>query len=199
MVTALDFDPRFQWELTSGTFYCSQSVNCGPTGSTQQADAYGHRRGTRKFNIERTRTNAGVPACRPTSADEQTSMLDMRGTAAELVYIDTIRQLNLLLDTDFRRPIGIGVLMSRMTAKTRGHSFEGWHRITLLGRKQKWSWRARRRVWGYIYTDPNFSPPGGYRADPDKGHRWISQAALRYAFIENSPRWAIVPRRKMAA
>ena len=196
---ALDYEPRYQWESSSGTFYCSQCYNCGPTGSTQQSDAYRGRKGARKFLIERTRTGAGVAPCRPTDVNEQVRMLEWHRIPASAVQIDTIRQLNLLLGDGYRRPVGIGVLMSRMTAATRGHSFLGWHRITILGRKRKFSWKKRRWINGYLYTDPNFSPPGGARPDPKKGRRWISQAALRYAYIMNTPRWAIVPDHYMPA
>lgn len=187
--TDMDNPPRFQWESSSGTFECSQAVNCGPTGSTQQAD---YKRNDR-FPIERTRTNAGVAPCRPTNAWEQAAMLTKRGWPATVREIDSLSQLDALVGYHGKRPVGIGVLMGRMSAKTRGHAFLGWHRITILKRHRKFIWSKMQWVGGYYYTDPNFSPPGGYRPDPKRGHRWISRAALRYAFIRNSPRYAIVP------
>jgi hypothetical protein len=193
MVTSMNVlthKPRYQWEASSGTFDCSQSVNCGPTGSTQQADYY--RDAT--FPIEATRTRAGVARCRPTNAWEQVAMLEARGVKAEVVEIASLKQLDALVRYG-RRPVGIGVLMSRMTAATRGHSFLGWHRITILRRAPRI--RNGRRVGGYVYTDPNFNP--AYRPDPMKGHRWISRAELRHAFIDNSPRYAIVPTHRKAA
>lgn len=188
MPGCLNWTPRFQWEGSSGTFACSQSVNCGPTGSTQQCD-YKRQPPGGKFGIEDTRTRAGVARCRPTNAWEQVAMLEARGIPAKVVEIDSMDQLDALLGDDDRRPVGIGVQMSRMTAATRGHDFLGWHRITILAKRKRLRNGKRRR--GYIYTDPNFNSQ--YRPDPRKGHRWISRHELRYAFIENSPRYAIVP------
>lgn len=190
--TTLDNPPRFQWEISSGTFDCSQSVNCGPTGSTQQADFYRDR----EFPIERTRIRADVSRCRPTNAWEQVEMLRKRDVPADVAEIDSLAELDALLGKGKRRPVGIGVLMSRMTAETRGHPFLGWHRITILCKARRR--RNGRYVYGYIYTDPNFSPPGGYRPDPRKGHRFIRRGELRYAFIDNSPRYAIVPHNRKA-
>ena len=108
------------------------------------------------------------------------------------VVIKTLKQLDVALgNKPFRKPVGIGVLMSRLSAKTRGHSFLGWHRITILKRAKR-----RRRgkiIRGYIYTDPNF---GSHRPDPQKGHRFIRRGELRRAFIENQPAIAIVPHHK---
>lgn len=183
------YKPRFQWESSSGTFDCSQSVNCGPTGSTQQADYFRDM----DFPIEGTRIRAGVPPCVPTSAGQQAQMLVRRNVDAYAAEIASLHALDLLL-ADGHRPIGIGVLMSRLHAETRGHPFLGWHRITIL--KQARRWIGGRLRNGYIYTDPNFSPIGGYRPDPKKGHRFITRWELNHAFIENSPRYGIIPKRR---
>lgn len=190
--------PRFQFEPSSGTPDYSQKNNCGPTGSTQQADFYRDRSRDNRFGIERTRTLAGVARGTPTSAWDQAEMLEVRGVSADVRQIDSLEQLDGFVGYG-QRPVGIGVLMSRVTARTRGHSFLGWHRITILRRKRRFVWRRMRWIRGYIYTDPNFSALNGYRPDPKKGHRWISRAALRYAFINNSPRYAIVPTRQKAS
>ena len=183
--------PRFQWEKSSGNPSCSQSVNCGPTGSVQQVDFYRDR----KYPIERSRIRAGIGRCRPTNAWEQAEILRSRGVPAEVVAIQSLDQLDKLLGArPFRRPVGIGVQMVRMSAATRGHAFLGWHRITILAKATRKINGRRRR--GYIYTDPNFSPPGGHRPDPKKGHRFIRRGELRYAYIENAPCYAIVPERR---
>lgn len=195
MATSMDVlkhRPRFQWEDSSGSPECSQMFNCGPTGTTQQADYYRNE----TYPIERTRTRPGVAPCRPTNAWEQVEMLEARQVPAEVVVIDSLAEFDALVGTG-RRPVGIGVLCSRMTARTRGHPFLGWHRITILRRKARFSWRRRRWMHGYIYTDPNFNP--AYRPDPKKGHRWISRSELKYVFIANSPRYAIVPTHRKAA
>jgi hypothetical protein len=181
------YRPRFQWEDSSGSFDCSQSNNCGPTGTTQQADYYLDRH----FGIEDTRVMAAA-RCVPTTAWEQAQMFGHRtGIPAAVVNITDISQLDKLVNK--YRPVGIGVLMSRFTARTRGHPFLGWHRITLLRHARRTRDGVSRR--GFVYTDPNFSPPGGIRPDPYKGHRWVSRRELEYAFVLNSPAYAIVPER----
>ena len=198
--------PRFQWEQSSGTPSKSQAFNCGPTGSTQQADFY-QDRGTREskpyYGIEGSRLLAGVSQGRPTNAWEQANMLDRRGVPATVLFLDRLADLDLLLGTHGRRPIGIGVDMSRLTARTRGHTFLGMHRLTIL--KPARRRRKRDGVWkmvrGYVYTDPNFNPQ--WRPDPKKGHRWISRAELRHAWVLDPnpahPMVAIVPDKRKGA
>lgn len=186
---ATDYPPRFQFEASSGSLYLSQVYNCGPTGAAQQVDYYMGRPGTTK--IEALRAAAGVPRGVPTSAWQQAQMLNVMGVPAKVVEVQTIDQLDRMLGYG-DRPIGIGVLMSRLRASTRGHTFTGWHRLTLLRRSR----RKVNGIWrrGYIYTDPNFRPPGsGYREDPMKGLRFINRRELERAFVDYSPAYAIVP------
>lgn len=191
------YRPRFQWEQSSGTFDNSQSNNCGPTGASQQADYYASRDSNpRHFAIEKTRRLVSPPGV-PTSAWDQAQMFTRRtGIGCSVVTIESIFQLENLLND--HRPVGIGILMSRLTARTRGHSFLGWHRVTLLAKRRRWRMtsagpRLRR---GFLYTDPNFHPKGtGYREDPKHGHRWISRRELDYAYVQNFPAYAIVPDR----
>lgn len=185
-----DYPPRFQFEPSSGTLYRSQVWNCGPTGAAQQIDYYLSRKGG-GTGIEALRGTAGVAASTPTSAWDQMRMLQAKGIPAAVVEIQSMDQLEKLVGYG-ERPVGIGILMSRLRASTRGHDFLGWHRVTILRRKF-------RRVGGrgFLYTDPNFRPPGsGFREDPQKGHRWISRNELERAFVQNSPAYAIVPLRK---
>lgn len=192
------YAPRFQWEASSGTFDCSQSNNCGPTGSTQQDDYYlGSGDNVVRFGIEDTRVLA-ADRCRSTNAWEQAEMLVKRGVPAKVANITSIEELATLVG-DGHRPVGIGVLMSRLTAKTRGHDFLGWHRVTILANRKRYDAVVGKRVRGFTYTDPNFHPTGsGYREDPKKGHRWVSRRELDYAFVQNSPAYAIVPERAKA-
>ena len=186
---ATDYPPRFQFEPSSGSLYSSQVWNCGPTGAAQQIDYYLGRLGTTK--IEALRWATGTPSGQPTSAWDQAEKLMVKGIPAAVVTIDSMEQLDKLLGYGYR-PIGIGVQMSRFRASTRGHDFLGWHRITLLRRRARKINGIVRR--GYLYTDPNFRPPGsGFREDPLKGHRWVNRRELEYAFLGNSPRYAIVP------
>lgn len=186
---ATDYPPRFQFEPSSGSLTRSQVWNCGPTGAAQQIDYYRSRSGG-GTRIEHLRDVIGIAHSTPTNAWEQAEMLTAFGIPAAVVEISTLEQLDKLLGYG-DRPIGIGIQMSRLRASTRGHTFLGWHRVTLLTRRARTVNGVRRH--GYLYTDPNFSPPGGYRADPQKGHRWISRRELNYAFIENFPSYAIVP------
>lgn len=189
--STLQPQPRFQFEQSSGTPSKSQIFNCGPTGSSQQADFYNNR-GNRErpyYGIEATRLMAGVPQGRPTNAWEQADMCDRRGVPASAVWISSLVELDHLLGEGGRRPIGMGWLMSRLTAHTRGHSFLGWHRVTVLKGGRRWNWRRMRFVLGYIYTDPNFNPV--WRPDPKKGHRFISRAELRHVLDIGT--WSIVP------
>ena len=187
---ARDYKPRFQFESSSGTLQLSQVNNCGPTGAAQQIDYYlGRKTGTTL--IEPLRAAIGKERGTPTSAWDQMNMLAVKGIPASVISFTTMRQLNRLLGWNGDRPIGIGIMMSRLKPSTRGHSFLGWHRVTLLKRARRIV-NGKRRL-GYLYTDPNFSPPGGYRPDPRKGHRFVTQAELKYAWLENPAALGIVP------
>lgn len=191
-----DYPARFQFEWSSGALYSCQVWNCGPTGAAQQIDYYRGRK-TGSTHIDNLRMQSATPHGGPTSAWDQVQMLQANGIPAQVVSITSIEQLEKLLGYG-NRPIGIGVQMSRMRARTRGHDFLGWHRITLLRRKG----RKRNGIYrrGFLYTDPNFRPPGsGWREDPHKGKRWISRQELEQAFVFNSPAYAIVPLKRKGA
>lgn len=186
---ATEYPPRFQFEPSSGSLYRSQVFNCGPTGAAQQIDYYLGRTGG-GTGIEHLRDVTRTPHGEPTNAWQQAEMLTAMGVPAAVVEIGSMDQLDKLLGYG-DRPIGIGIEMVRVRASTRGHDFLGWHRITLLTRRRRTINGIKRR--GYIYTDPNFSPPGGVRPDPQHGARWINRRELEYAFLENNPSYAIVP------
>lgn len=190
---ARTYQPRFQFEPSSGTLNLSQTNNCGPTGAAQQIDYYLNRRNG-ETAIEPLRAAIGKERGTPTSAWDQMAMLNAKGIPASVISFTSMRQLNRLLGWDGDRPIGIGIMMSRLKPSTRGHSFLGWHRITLIKRARRL--RDGKRRLGYLYTDPNFSPPGGHRPDPKKGHRFITQWELRYAWLENPAALGIVPNRR---
>ena len=191
---ATDYRPRFQFEPSSGTLYSCQVWNCGPTGAAQQVDYYlGRHKG--QTDIDALRNASGTPHNGPTSAWDQARMLAVKGIPASVIEINSIGQLEKLLGYG-DRPIGIGILMSRLRASTRGHDFLGWHRITLLTRKGK-KFAPGRITRGFLYTDPNFRPRGsGWREDPAKGHRWISRNELERAFVNHLPAYAIVPNKR---
>lgn len=186
---ATDYPPRFQFEPSSGTLYSCQVWNCGPTGAAQQIDYYKGRKGTTQ--IDALRNISGAQHGTPTSAYHQAQMLTNSGIPAQVVVIESMEQLDKLLGWG-DRPIGIGILMSRLRASTRGHDFLGWHRVTLLRRGYRTINGIRRR--GYVYTDPNFRPPGSsFRTDPMRGRRWINRNELERAFLGMPPAYAIVP------
>ena len=188
------YRPRFQWDESSGSPDWSQKYNCGPAGATQQADYWEDKH----FGIEQTRLLAAGRG-RPTTMGEQAAMFYRRtGVGAAVVSLRRMGHLDNLLNR--RRPVGLAVICGRMRARTRGHPFTGSHRITLLKKERRRVRRNGRRVWraGYVYTDPNFSPPGGHRPDPKRGHRWISRRELDYVlFGRGAPAYAlaVVPER----
>ena len=190
---ARNSQPRFQFEPSSGSLQFSQTNNCGPTGAAQQIDYYLGRK-TSLTAIEPLRAAIGKDRGTPTSAWDQMNMLIAKGIPASVISFTSMQQLNRLLGWNGDRPIGIGIMMSRLKPSTRGHSFLGWHRVTLLKRARRLV-NGRRRL-GYLYTDPNFSPPGGHRPDPKKGHRFVTQTELKYAWLENPAALGIVPNRR---
>ena len=180
--SALISPARYQWESSSGTFVASQSNNCGPASMTKIADFYRDS----KFGIEATRRLA-APCCRGTSPGEQSAMLRARGVQNGIYSISSLTQIRNLVGTAGRRPIGIGVYCARVPSAYRGHSFLGWHSIVVM------AWGYKNGVRGFWIMDPNFSPPGGSRPDPYGGKRFYPDWVMQYAFIDYSPRYAIVP------
>ena len=170
---------RQQWEENSKP---SQAENCGPTCVTQIANFY--RDGV-YMKIEATRRLVAPPQT-PTTAWQQAQMLTKRGVPATVREIDSVAQLHGLVDSG-RRPVVIGVLMSRVPASVRDHPFLGWHAILVLGRA------VVNGVVGFWVTDPNFSPPGGIRPDVDKGRKFYPDWVIQEAYINYAPRYSVVP------
>lgn len=179
---AADCPGRFQWDETSGSFFASQSNNCGPTSVTKIADFYKDTR----FSIENTRRSS-VGCCVPTTCSQQALMLSRRNVPAKAMWIDNKFQLDDLIGWSGRRPIVIGIQMSRVPTYIKDHPFDGWHAVTVMKRVE------RNGVKGYLVNDPNFSPPGGYRPDPDHGKKFYPEWAMDYAYLQNYIRWSVVP------
>lgn len=169
---------RFQWELNSKP---SQAQNCGPSCITQIAQFYNDR----WYGIETTRRLV-TPCCIPTNSWEQRDMLIRRGVPCAVRQIDTLAELHGLVDSG-RRPVLLGLEMSRVPASVRGHPFMGWHALTFLTRA------IVQGQNGFWVTDPNFSPPGGIRPDPQHGTRFYSDGVMQWAFFSNNPRYGVVP------
>lgn len=185
-LTAVESPPRFQFEENSGTLWASQTNNCGVACATKIACFYNNT----WYSIETTRRLV-MECCVPTTGYQQALMLQARGVPAEPVWIDSLTQLDQLLGDDGTRPIIIGVQMSRVPASVRDHPFLGWHAICLLS-----TVTLMDGTRGYWVMDPNFSPKGGHRPDPDNGVKFYSRSVLYYAYIQNSIRWAVVPNRR---
>jgi len=182
VLRATDAKKRQQWEKSSGTPNASQSNNCGPTCITFIAGFY---RDDYNIGIEPTR-RAITGCCAPTNSAQQTEMLIARGVPAASIWIDALSQLDNIV-TGGTHPIVIGVQMSRVPASVRDHPFLGWHALVVMDTAIK------DGIPGYWIMDPNFSPPGGYRPDPDHGKKFYSRRIMEYAYIQNSIRRGIAP------
>lgn len=180
---SLQAPPRFQFEANSGSTYQSQVYNCGPSCATFIAGFYNDS----WYQIETTRRLV-TGCCDPTTAHEQAQMLTERGVQADVQAIESMGELDTVL-ADGMRPIVMGIQMSRVPASVRDHNFTGWHAVTILRKARNAMGKS-----GYIVMDPNFSPPGGYRPDPDRGHKFYSREVMYYAVMQNFQQWAVVPR-----
>lgn len=188
--SAIESPPRYQWESNSGSAWESQSNNCGPASVTKIAAFYTNNN---LLGIENTRRLV-TACCVPTNVLQQTQMLTKRGVPALSGWMNSLQQLDETVGWDGTRPIVVGIEMSRVPAGVRDHPFLGWHAVVVLC-------RAKRvfngvEVEGYLVNDPNFSPAGGYRPDPDKGKKFYSRSVMQYAYIQGYPRWAVIPNKK---
>jgi len=189
---AISAPPRFQWEVNS---QYSQSWNCGPTSVTRIACFY---RDT-WYGIEATRKTIagmgpynvngeqyyGAPARTPTNAWQQADMLTKRGVPASVRQIQSLDEMHGLVDSG-KRPIVVGIEMSRVDPIVRGHNFTGWHAVVILGPA------FVNGMKGVYINDPNFAV-SGWGSDPTRGRRFYSDAVLQGAWIHNTPRYCVVP------
>lgn len=175
--SAITATKRFQFDKTSGSLEYSQRYNCGPTCVSMVAGFYNDN----TPGIEATRRLAAAPG-RPTTYYEQRDMLIRRGVPATFIQLSTLQQIRNIVGSG-RRPIVIGVEMWKVPWYVRDHPFLGWHAVVILGVASG----------GFWVNDPNFSPAGGSRPDPDRGKKFWPDWVMQAAFINanNSP--AIVP------
>jgi len=157
---------RYQWEANSAP---SQSANCGPACVTKIAQFYKDT----YYEIEATR-KLGAPPLVATTAAQQLVMLIKRGVPASLRSVKTLNELHGLVDLG-RRPSIIGVVMSRVPPVFRDHAFPDMHALCVTAGE------TRNGVRGFWINDPNFSPPGGIRPDPDGGRKWYPDSILQAA------------------
>lgn len=179
-VEAIEAKPRYQWEDDSAP---SQSDNCGPT-CVAHILGYYHDNVPGIEHVRRTVTTC----CHPCTYQQQADMLTAGGVPATCVNIDSLAELDDLLDSQ-RRPVILALYMANIPYSIRGHVFTGWHAVVC--RKKV----TRNGVVGYLINDPNFSPPGGVRTDPTDGERFYPAWVLQQGFINYYQHWAIVPNR----
>ena len=170
---------RFQWESSAAP---SQAYNCGPACVTKIAQFYKDT----WYGIQATRRLATADLYRGTSANEQQRMLALRGISCFVTSIDSLYELHSLVDSG-RRPVLIGMNFARVPWTYADHPFRGWHAVTVL------SGGYLSGARGFWINDPNFSPPGGHRTDPDGGRKWYPDWVIQQALLNNYPRWAVVP------
>ena len=127
----------------------------------------------------------GAPAQTATNAWQQADMLTKRGVPATVRQISSLDEMHGLVDSG-RRPIVVGIEMSRVDPIVRGHNFTGWHAVVFVGPAYVNGLR------GVYVNDPNFAV-SGWGSDPTRGRRFYSDALLQGAWIQNSPRYCVVP------
>lgn len=190
MVTyATQSTKRFQWE--SSSLY-SQAYNCGPTCVAFIIGYYLGWRGIEArrssiagwgpYNVSGVGTVYGAPARTPTTAWQQRDMLIRGGVGASVRTLNGLTELHSLVDSN-RRPLILGIQMSRVPANFRDHSFLGWHAVVVMSG----GWRDGTH--GFWVNDPNFAPG----QDPDGGMKWYPDWVMQQAWANNSPRYAVVP------
>lgn len=165
--------PRRQWEANSSP---NQPYNCGPTSVSFVADFY--RDAT--FGIEATRDLGAVHNGDGTSGAEQAVMLAKRGVPCANRAV-TLAELKKTIGGGLR-PVVIGMLMSRVPAAIRGHSFTGVHAVV-----------ARQNAvvsgqTGVLIMDPNFGY--GHSVDSTNGARFYPDSIVAGAMAGYT---AVVP------
>lgn len=176
---AREVKPRSQFESSSGSLWYSQVYNCGVVAATLIGQFY---KNLTWLAIETTRTLAGVARGRPTTYDEQRRMVVARGVGASVRLIDSVATLRALVGRG-ERPVSIGVLMSRVPASIRGHSFLGWHSWLIVDAP----------AGGFWYYESNLP------VDSTAKMRWCPDATMKYAYIDEAGvAVAVVPYDKKA-
>lgn len=177
---------RYQWEADSTDSPRpdpgNAPFNCGPASVAKIIEFY---RDT-NVNVNAVRRSSGVGDLRPTNVSQQKVMLEKYGVSCDIASL-TLAQVKSAISSG-RRPILVGMLMSRVPASMRDHPFLGAHAVVLLANQ------TRNGVSGILVMDPNFSPRTG-RLDPDKGVKFYTDAVVSYAMASTATqRWCVVPR-----
>jgi hypothetical protein len=184
---ALQAPNRQQWEASSAF---SQSWNCGLASAAFISGFYRDVR----YGIEYGRTliagmgpyyvngvvTYGAPPKTATTAWQQRDILVRRGVPSTVRYLDSIAELHSIVGSG-RRPVIVGILMSRVPGAVRGHSFLGWHAVVVICT----GWL--NGVKGFWVMDPNFA------AGSSGSRRFYSNDVMQWAWAANAPRWCVVP------
>ena len=157
----------------------SAPSNCGPTCVNFIAQYYRNV----LLSIYQTRTLVVSNPYRGTSANEQQLMLIRRGVPANVIQ-PTVAEMHKLVSSG-RRPIIVGLDMSKVPLEMAGHPFRGMHAVVL----------RHNRAGGFDVLDPNFSRK--IRPDPTNGHRFYSDSVIARAFVarqgSTARGWGIAP------
>lgn len=178
----LDCPTRYQWDADSRLPLPDPGTapgNCGMTCAAHVGQYY-----TDKFTgIYRTRRLATDRDWEmSTTVSDQSLALEKLGVP-NVITRPNLDQIHRYLATH-RRPIIVGLDMSRVPDGIRGHPFEGSHAIELRANAHKGD------VLGASAMDPNFNRT--YRTDPTGGRRFYPDWVLQSAYY-NAGKWAILP------
>lgn len=180
--TPLDVPTRYQWDQDSRLPLPDPGTapgNCGVTCVTVTAQYYRNQ----WFGIYATRKLVVSNDSQMfTSVGDQSWMLEKRGVPNHILR-PTIAEITRIL-ADQRRPVTVGLDMSKVPLVVAGHPFRGSHGILL--RANGW----KDGVHGKWALDPNFNRT--YRRDPTEGRRFYPDSVLGQAYY-NAGKWAIVP------
>jgi hypothetical protein len=181
-ITPLDMPARYQWDVDSKLPLPEPGTapgNCGVTCVTATAQYYQDVR----YGIYSTRRLVVSDDSQLfTSVGDQAWMLSKRGVPNHILR-PTIRELTNILANE-RRPVTVGMDMSRVPLAIAGHPFRGSHGILLRANGVK------NGVPGKWAMDPNFNRT--FRRDPTEGRRFYPDSILQVAYFD-SGKWAIVP------
>lgn len=181
-ITPLDVPTRYQWDPDSRHPLPDPGTapgNCGVTCVTHIAQYYRDQ----WFGIYTTRRLVVSDDTQLfTSVGDQAWMLSKRGVPNHILR-PGIGEITRILATE-RRPVAIGMDMSKVPLSIAGHPFRGSHGVLLRANGIK---NGVRGKWA---MDPNFNRT--YRRDPTEGRRFYPDSVLGIAYYD-AGKWAIVP------
>lgn len=154
--------------------------NCGPTSVAKIVEFY------RDVNIHINALRSYAASnLTPTNVSQQKIMMEKAGVPCDIVKF-TISSLKQIISSG-RRPVLIGLDMSRVPLSVAGHPFRGAHAVVALANT------VRNGVSGILIMDPNFNTT--HRIDPTNGQRFYSDSIVSYALQGASVQgWGVAPR-----